>query len=145
MVVPVIAILVVTDEPGHAAYLRAVLQLELPGRFEVWHAGRGLPPPRSADLVLLLGEPGERGSLDELHRFAGEGRPPVIVVASSHLGLEALGSLIADGAEDVIDLARLTARGLAAAVLKAVRRHGRVPRYEHVAAPWPSEGVLAMG
>lgn len=144
---PPTEILVVTDDPCHAAYLKAVLQLEIPGRFEVRQASlAGLHSLAGADLVLLLAEPAP-AALAELPAMAqGAGRPPVIVVAGGPLDLESVGRLILDGADDVIDMARLTPRALAAAVLKAVRRRTREPAFAgHVAAAWSHEGVLAMG
>lgn len=143
-------ILVLTDEPCHAAYLRTVLQLELPGCFEVRQAdGQGARPCGHADLVLLLAKPGPTGEIGVLPALAeGAGRPPVIVVASGPLDLASVGRLIQDGADDVIDLARLTPRGLAGAVLKAVRRRRREAALAGpfaIAAAWPHEGVLASG
>ena len=140
-------ILVLTDEPDHATYLSAVLQLELPGRFHVRQAsGDGARPGAAADLVLLLSEPGPTGDLGVLHGLAqGTGRPPVIVVARGPIDLDSLGRLILDGAEDVIDMTRLTPRGLAAAVLKAVRRRRREPVLAgFTTGPWSHETALAV-
>lgn len=124
-----IDIVVLTDDPFHASYLATVLHLELPGLFRVRHAPRDrFGDDGGADLVLVQVEP---GALREVHPIAhlapAARRAPVIVVAHGIPDLLAVGRLIHDGADDVIDLAQLNTRGLAAAVLKAVRRRSRSP------------------
>src|SRR5688500_2046510 len=120
-------ILVLTDEPFHASYLASVLDLEAPGLFRVRHVGRGGPPsPAGADLVLVQGGVApEDGRTPFAGRIAACGAP-VIVVSRGGMDLPALDRLMDEGADDVLDLGELSARGLAAAVLNAVRR--RRPR-----------------
>jgi hypothetical protein len=120
-------ILVLTDEPFHASYLASVLDLEAPGLFRVRHIGRGgAPSPAGADLVLVQGRfaPGD-GRAPFADRIAAARGAPVIVVSRGGMDLPALDRLMHEGADDVLDLGELNARGLAAAVLKAVRRRSR--------------------
>jgi len=127
-------IVVWTDEPFHASYLASVLDLEAPGLFRVRHVGRGEPPSVGrADLVLVQGGAAPEGAAPEgarvpaAHRMAAAFGAPVIVVSRGGMDLRALDRLMHEGADDVLDLAQLNASGLAAAVLKAVRRRWRSP------------------
>ncbi|HUR25505.1 MAG TPA: hypothetical protein VM327_05775 [Candidatus Thermoplasmatota archaeon] len=135
-----IDIVVLADEPFHASYLATALQLELPGRFRVRHAPRGEPTPAGAvDLVLVQVDPTAAAEAHPMaHLSPAAGRAPVIVAARGRLDLLLVGRLIQEGADDVIDLAQLNTRGLAAAILKAVRRRSRgeaaVPQWAPAAA-----------
>lgn len=115
-------ILVWTDEPFHASYLARVLDLEAPGLFQVRHVGRGeAASVAGADLVLVQGA-SEGARITFADRIAAARGAPVILVSRGTMDLLALDRLMHEGADDVLDLGELSARGLAAAVLKAVRR-----------------------
>ena len=123
-------ILVLTDEPFHASYLASVLDLEAPGLFRVRHVGRGGPASvAGADLVLVQGGLSSAGArlpfADRIAAAFGAFGAPVIVVSRGGMDLPALDRLMHEGADDVLDLGELSARGLAAAVLKAVCRRWR--------------------
>lgn len=122
-------ILVLTDEPFQASYLASVLDLEAPGLFHVRHVGRGGPAfPTRADLVIVQGGPMEAdGRVPLADRIAAACGAPVIFVSRGGMDLPILDRLMHEGADDVLDLGELSARGLAAAVLKAVRRRSRSP------------------
>jgi hypothetical protein len=129
-------IAVYTDEPYHASYLESVLRMELPGQFRVHQWGlkdvgaeAATPGAGAADLVVLQADPGAVGNVHALGKLARQAkRPPILVFARGMLELSTLERLIFDGADDVLDLAQLNTRALAAAVIKAVRRHARAFR-----------------
>ncbi|MHB1261766.1 MAG: hypothetical protein ACYC2H_08625 [Thermoplasmatota archaeon] len=120
-------ILVLTDEPFQASYLASVLDLEAPGLFHVRHVGRGGPSlPSRADLVIVQGGFAPGDGRDHLAgRISSTCGAPVIFVSRGRMDLPFLDRLMHEGADDVLDLGELSARGLAAAVLKAVRRRSR--------------------
>lgn len=126
-------IAVIGHEPTQAAYLRAALQVELPGLIVLDVADSA--STTAPDLVLLQADP------DDPRPVAAHGASPVIVVARGPLPLAAIEALVRDGAEDVLDLLHVTGTSLAAAVLKAVGRRGRARRPErphHGLAPGSS-------
>lgn len=122
-------ILVLTDEPFQASYLASVLDLEAPGLFRVRHVARaGSPSSAGADLVIVQGGPSMGESPVKGPFAAGLSTPhdaPVIFVSRGVMDLTFLDRLMHEGIDDVLDLGELSARGLAAAVLKAVRRRSR--------------------
>ncbi|HJQ93544.1 MAG TPA: hypothetical protein VJ874_04580 [Candidatus Thermoplasmatota archaeon] len=117
-------ILVLTDEPFHASYLASVLDLEAPGLFRVRHGGT--PSRGRADLVIVQGgfSPAD-GRAPFAGRIAAACGAPVILVSRGGMDLPVLDRLMHEGADDVLDLGELSARGLAAAMLKAVCRRSR--------------------
>lgn len=128
MGVPPLRVAVLSAEPYHAAYLANVLRMELPGLFNVRHVQANAErEAEDADLVFLEATPSSLASNKPLALFGQTPRRvPVIVLARGLLELSVLERLIFDGAEDVLDLAQLNTRALAAAVLKAIRRRARL-------------------
>lgn len=119
-----IDIVVLTDEPFQASYLASILEMEMPGLFRVRHLSRQEAGGYGhADLVLMQGDVGSTLRWPNLASTAK--RAPVIVVARGAMDLSALDRLIHAGADDVLDIAQLNPRALAAAVLKTVRRSAR--------------------
>jgi len=116
-------IAVLADEPTHAAYVASALQLALPGQAEVTEVRHVV----GTDADLLLVPAAARLTL-------AAATLPVLVLADGPLPLAEIEGFLQAGADDVIDLARLSAAALAATLLKAVRRQARhTPRTDPVA------------